>query len=342
MPGYVQAALHKFQHPVPTKPEDSPHAWNIPTYGAKIQYAPDADTAATLPPEQITRIQQIIGTLLYYSLAVDPTMLVALGSIAATQSKATSTTAKAVVQLLDYAATHPDATIRYHASDMVLYDHSDASYLSEPKARSRVGGHLFLSQRPTDPTKAPINQPRQNGPIHTVCQILRNVMASAAEAEVGALFVNAQDAVPIRNTLIELGHPQPPTPIQTDNSTAAGFANDTIKQKRSKAMDMRFYWIKDRARQNQFLFYWRPGAENLGDYHTKHHSPSHHRLMRSTFLLPEPTQPPKLNALRGCVNSPSVCTPIRRARQLSGNRNHSIQTSPITANRLSTRIRSLI
>ena len=74
-------------------------------------------------------------------------------------------------------------------------------------------------------------------------------MASAAEAEVGALFVNGQDAIPLRNTLIELGHPQPPTPIQTDNSTAAGFANDTIKQKRSKAMDMRFYWIKDRVEQ---------------------------------------------------------------------------------------------
>jgi hypothetical protein len=286
MPGYVQAALHKFQHPLPTKPEDSPHAWNPPNYGAKIQYAPDADTTKLLPPDRITRIQRIIGTLLYYSLAVDPTMLVALGSIAATQAHATDTTAAAVIQLLNYAATHPDATIRYHASDMVLYDHSDASYLSEPQARSRAGGHFFLSQHPEDPTKAPLHQPRLNGPVHTVCQILRNVMASAAEAEVGAIFINAQDAIPIRNTLIELGHPQPPTPIQTDNSTAAGFANDTIKQKRSKAMDMRFYWIKDREQQGQFLIYWRPGTENIGDYHTKHHSPSHHRLMRPKFLLP--------------------------------------------------------
>jgi uncharacterized protein YbcC (UPF0753/DUF2309 family) len=71
-------------------------------------------------------------------------------------------------------------------------------------------------------------------------------MTSAAKAKVGALFINGQDAIPLRNTLIELGHLQPPMPmIQTNNSTAAGFANDTIKQKRSKAMDMRFYWIKD-------------------------------------------------------------------------------------------------
>jgi hypothetical protein len=297
-----------------------------------VQYAPAPDQAEQLPPEQITRLQQIIGTLLYYSIAVDPTMLVALGTIAATQSKATTTTAQAVTQLLNYAATHPNATIRYHASDMILYAHSDASYLSAPQARSRAGGHFFLSSAPKDPTTAPVTTPPLNGPIHSTCSILRNVMASAAEAEVGALFVNGQDAIPLRMTLIELGHQQPATPLQTDNSTAAGFANDTIKQKRSKAMDMRFYWIQDRVRQGQFLVYWRPGPENLGDYHTKHHSPSHHRHMRPTFLLPEPATKPQLNAQRGCVKSPSVCAPIRSAPTRRP-RNQSIPAQPITANR---------
>jgi hypothetical protein len=111
-------------------------------------------------------------------------------------------------------------------------------------------------------------------------------MASAAESEVGALFLNGQEAIPLRNALIELGHPQPPTPLQTDNTTAAGFANDTIKQKRSKAMDMRFDWIKCRVRQNHFRLHWRPGSENQADYHTKHHFPTHHRRMRPTYLLP--------------------------------------------------------
>jgi hypothetical protein len=131
---------------------------------------------------------------------------------------------------------------------MVLYLHSDTSYLSISKARSRAGGHFFLSDMPTDPTKPPLKPPTSNGPLHITCQIMRNVLASAAEAEIGALFLNGQEALPIRVTLAELGHPQPPTPMQTDNSTAAGFANDTIKQKRSKAIDMRFYWIKDRVR----------------------------------------------------------------------------------------------
>jgi hypothetical protein len=168
---------------------------------------------------------------------------------------------------------------------MVLYLHSDASYLSVSKAWSRAGGHFFLSDMSPDPTKPPLKPPTSNGPLHTTCQIMCNVLASAAEAKIGALFLNGQEALPIRVTLAELGHPQPPTPMQTDNSTAAGLANDTIKQKRSKAIDMRFYWIKDRVSQKQFLVYWRPGPKNLRDYHTKHHSSSHHRTMRPTYLL---------------------------------------------------------
>ena len=66
------------------------------------------------------------------------------------------------------------------------------------------------------------------------------VMGSAAEAEISANYINGQEAIPIRTLLHELGHPQPATPIQFDNSTADSFANDSIKQKRSKAIDMHF------------------------------------------------------------------------------------------------------
>jgi hypothetical protein len=162
---------------------------------------------------------------------------------------------------------------------MVLYLHSNTSYLLASKAPSRAGGHFFLSNTLSNPKQAPRTQPTQNGPVHTTCQIMRNVLASTAEAKIGALFLNGQKALPICVTLNELGHTQPATPMQTDNSTAARFANNRIKQKRSKAIDMRFYWIKDRVHQNQFLVYWRLGPENLGDYHTKHHPPSDHCRM---------------------------------------------------------------
>ena len=119
------------------------------------------------------------------------------------------------------------------------------------------------------------NHPRLNGPIHSVSQIMSNVMGSAAKAEIGAAYINGQEAVPIRTLLRKLGHPQSATPIQVDNSTADGFANDTIKQKRSKAIDMHFYWIRNRTIQGHFLIYWKTVITNLGNYHTKHHFLSH-------------------------------------------------------------------
>jgi hypothetical protein len=72
--------------------------------------------------------------------------------------------------------------------------------------------------------------------------------------------------------------------METDNTTATGYSNGTIKQKRTKAMDMRFYWIKDRVKQGQFNVYWGPGFQNLADYFTKHHSPAHHKRMRDVYI----------------------------------------------------------
>ena len=117
-----------------------------------------------------------------------------------------------------------------------------------------------------------------------VTHLTKEVVSSAAEAETGGLFYNGKEACPIRTTLSELGFPQGPTPIQTDNSTACGIANDTVKQRRSKAMDMRYYWIRDRVIQNQFHIYWSKGSDNLADYFTKHHPASHHRALRPFYL----------------------------------------------------------
>ena len=129
---------------------------------------------------------------LYYARAVDSTMLVALSAIAAEQGSPTKNTLKRVNQFLDYVATHPEAIITYHANDMKLAIQSDASYLSEPKARSRGGGHYFLST-------GEIDSPN-NGAVLNVSKVIKVVM-SAAEAELGALFMNAETAIPMRKLL---------------------------------------------------------------------------------------------------------------------------------------------
>jgi hypothetical protein len=92
-----------------------------------------------------------------------------------------------------------------------------------------------------------------------VAAVIKNVVTSAAESEVGACFHNAQSGAPLRLTLTNMVHTQPPTPLRTDNYTAYGIVNERIKQKRSKAMDMRYHWMTDRVRQKQFNVYWRPG-----------------------------------------------------------------------------------
>jgi hypothetical protein len=125
---------------------------------------------------------------MYYARAVDLTTLVALSSIAAEQTTATENTERKIRHLMDYLYTHNDATVRFHASDMILNIHSDASYLSESRARSRIGGIYFMGQAPHDGRSIQLN-----GPIHIQASICKFVVASAAEAELGALFYNCQD-----------------------------------------------------------------------------------------------------------------------------------------------------
>jgi hypothetical protein len=146
MPGYISRALERFQHPMPSTPQHSPHSWTPPQYGSGAQQTDNVDTSPLLGATDIKYLQQVIGVLLYYARMVDNSMPVALGTLASQQAKGTEATMDALVHLLNYAATHPGAKIRYHASDMVLHIVSDASYLSAIEARSRLGGYFFLSK----------------------------------------------------------------------------------------------------------------------------------------------------------------------------------------------------
>ena len=280
MPGYITKALQKFQHTEPKHPQHAPYAWQKPTLGKHIQMPTTRPTATPLNAAETRRIQEIVGTLLFYARGTDPTMLVALNEIGTQQATPTQHTKQHTNRLLDYAASHKDATIRYYGSDMVLRVTSDAAYLVLPQARSRAGGHYFLSTK----SHRDSPNPTPNGPVHTLCQTIRNVVASAAEAEIAALYLNAREAAPMRVALEEMGHPQPPTPLETDNTTAHGIITSTIRQKLSKAFDMRWHWLRDRVRQKQFEVFWSKGKLNLADYFTKHHPAWHHKKMRYKFL----------------------------------------------------------
>jgi hypothetical protein len=115
-------------------------------------------------------------------------------------------------QFLDYMAMQEDTILTYCTSNMVLAIHSNASYLSEPKSCSCAGGHMFMAGKD--------NIPFNNGAILNTLQIFLVVMLSAVEAELSAFFINTKTAVSMRQMLVELGHPQPLTPMQTNNATA--------------------------------------------------------------------------------------------------------------------------
>jgi hypothetical protein len=110
-------------------------------------------------------------------------------------------------------------------------------------------------------------------------------MASAAEAETGGVYGNAQEALACRISLLALGHPQPATPLKTDNSTANSFVHANIKQRRSKTWDMRWNWLRDKATHEQLRIYWDKGVNNDADYFTKHHPPAHHLAERPRYVL---------------------------------------------------------
>ena len=120
----------------------------------------------------------------------------------------------------------------------------------------------------------------------------------------------------MRRILIALKHPQPPTPIRTDNTTAQSIINNTAKQRKSRAMDMRYYWLRDRIKQGQFMIYWRPGTENYGDYFTKHHPTAHHQKMRSVYITAENEHNANYSCTlrRGCVNNHNITAEVRGAR----------------------------
>jgi hypothetical protein len=294
MPTYVAKQLLGYEHPHPTKPQHCPYNPNPINYGQDNQATDPFDTSPKLNEANKKRIQQLVGSFLYYARAVNPTILMGLSAIASQQALPNEDMRNCINQFLDYMATYPNAKIRYCASDVVLNVYSDASYLSAPHAQSRAGGYFFLSSTPCNGSPIQIN-----GAVHITCTILKLVVTSVAEVELGALFLNAQEAKVIRLVLEELSHPQPPTPIHIDNTTTVEILDNIIKQQRSCAMEMRYFWLLDGEAQQLFQFYYHPGQENLGNYPSKHHTADVHQnvcpyyvhMHNSPTFLPQAAKP---------------------------------------------------
>ena len=164
---------------------------------------------------------------------------------------------------------------------MVLAMDTDASYLSEPNAKSRAAAYMYLTKE---------NRPDfHNGAVLVLSAIIKHVMSSASESKLAALFYGCKASIPLRTTLEEMGHAQPgPTPVTTDNNTAHGLTMKTMIPKAAKSMDMRFNWLKSRRAQRLFRFLWEKGTRNRADYPSKHHAGTHHQAVRHRYVVDPP------------------------------------------------------
>jgi hypothetical protein len=257
MPGYV-AKLLKRVRPQGVKGAHTPSVFIQPNYKRVTTQTATMDFSPLASDIEKQELQSVVGTLLYYARTVDPSVLTVVHELGSVQAKPTINDMKKMERLLQYISTHQNHGIRFHASSMQLQIQSDASYLCRPYARSVSGGFHYLGSLEFI-----------NGPFFCTSKMISCVVTSAAEAELGAAFQNAQKGAQFRNTLVELGYPQQPTTIMVDNTVAEGLAADTINAKRSKSMDVRFFWLRDRVKRLQFFMKHLKGRWNISDFFTK-------------------------------------------------------------------------
>lgn len=201
------------------------------------------------------------------------------------QAKATETTENLLQHFLEYCNTHPDPKIQFHASNMILAVHSDASFMNKPKAHSTAAGFFWLKNKDEQETKMKLN-----GAIQVILQIIKLVCASTAESELAALFINSKEAIKLKRTLEAMEHKQPPVDITTDNETAEGIVKQTIRQNKSHAMNMQYFWVMDQQKEGNINVSWKPGNVNKVNYFTKHFYGSYDKKVRPIYLY-EPDSP---------------------------------------------------
>ena len=263
----------------------SPIAYAPPTFthGPQWEEVDDSDPATD---KQTKFLQILIGKLLYYTIAVDLTIAVAVNRISSQIAHATTKTIAAAMRLAQHVLHHPNATITFYPSNMQLMCHSDASHDAEPGSRSRIAGIYIFGA--TD-FLGPEVSLRLNGPVGFMCKQAPTVCAGAYESEYAALWGNISFLEIARQTCADMGHPQDPTVIVYDNTVAGGIATQSCKQRRSKMVAKQYNWIQERIAMGDYILEWRRGHYNLSDFLTKAH-PVHHFVAMCPFYVSFPNR----------------------------------------------------
>ena len=280
-PTYVAELLTRFNIIKPTKEVRSPSSYVAPIYGKTNRYKSQYTTtnqpiiSPALSTDKIKLFQEIFGALNYYAIHLDFSILTAVNKLGQAQAHPTEQSLKDAYLVLHYLAWHPNAEYSYRPCDMILYAHSDASFLSEHFSNSRAAVVLSLGQ---------LTLALLMNIIRILTTKLDIIVGSAGEAETMTACLAGRTIIYIRNLLIDMGYPQPPTLLTCDNETTVGILNETMKPIRSKCYDNRYFWLRDRIRHKQITLTWQSGKTNFADFFTKLHSLSYFEKEKLKFI----------------------------------------------------------
>ena len=291
METYVKKGLNRFcPHGTPPHANSAVlcSALKFDKQGPIVEEHHDEDDFEAASQEQKQFVQEVIGYFSYYAIAQDCTRRYACNIISQQQAHPTQRTLKQVDRMLGYIAAHPDNKLVFRASDMQLKFQCDGSHNSQPGAKGIAASYYYMGDE-DDPL-------RLNGAIDVLCKVIPIVTGSAGETEYCTLFMAGQRSCPHIATLNDLGHKQLATTAIIDNDFAFGICNDKIKEKRSKSIDLRIHWMRDRVRQGQFNIIWKKGITNVADFFTKPQPAYKHKEFMRLFMR-VPT--PKNGAVKG-------------------------------------------
>jgi len=258
------------------KGADSPIQFIAPVYGQAKQYS-EVDQSTPLTLEEIKRLQQIIGCVLFMAFAVRYDIVPAVCIVSAMQGEPTKKVLEAAHHILRYLKKYPKRGVTFYPSNYKFIVYSDASQGADSKARGRTGGFGYFERAD--------NKDIPNGLIFVNSSIQAVIPDSIAESEIIAVHDNAKSAIPVLQVAKVLGKPQFRTQIWSDNECAVRLANTTGTTKRLKHVDRRFYWIQDQVARDIYKVGWKKNNTNYSDFFTKRVPNHEHKGYMNLFTV---------------------------------------------------------
>ena len=275
MPGYVDEMLAAFEM-TNVQVQDHPYRYSQPAFSSKAQSPAAEDDSTLLDDKQIKELQTKLGKLQWYC-NICYEIVTIVSKIASAQSRPSTKVLKDVNHVIAYLAGRKNTALTFHQSNMQLSTESDASFASESKSKSRIGGVFLIGGYKADGTPV-------SSPVGVFSKVADCHPDSAAEAEYVACHDVVKKGVAMRMLLEDFGFPQTgPTENRSDNDCAVKMTNGLVMDRKTKHIDRRYHWVRHELKKGTFAIKWYKGSSNLADFFTKLMNKENHRRFTDMF-----------------------------------------------------------